>query len=91
MNRIRRFSPALLVALVALPALAQETAAAAFLGRLAGSWQGTGEVRRMAADMRMRWEAVLDGQFHRLSMDNRMIGKDGALAVFGRTRLERSQ
>jgi hypothetical protein len=77
MKFARRLSAALIVALAALPALAQDGAAAAFLGRLAGSWQGAGEVRQMAADMRMHWEPVLDGEFHRLSMENRMSGKDG--------------
>jgi hypothetical protein len=108
MKPARHFSPALIAALAALPALAQDGAAAAFLGRLAGKWQGAGEVRQMAADMRMHWEPVLDGEFHRLSMENRMTGKDGqswhfkaqayyrvlkdgALAVFGHTRLARSE
>lgn len=66
-------------------ALALATAAAggdprqstALLERLHGEWRGVGEVRRMAADMQMRWEPVLDGQFHRLSMENRMTGPDG--------------
>ncbi len=31
----------------------------------------------MAADIRMGWEAVLDGQFMRLNMENRMTGSDG--------------
>jgi hypothetical protein len=77
MKLVRRLSPAWIVALAALPALAEDTAAAAFLGRLAGRWEGAGEVRQMAADMRMHWEPVLDGEFHRLSMENRMTGKDG--------------
>ena len=72
-----RVLASLFIAMFALPAIAQESGAAAFLGRLAGAWQGTGEVRQMAADMRMSWEPVLDGQFHRLSMENRMTGKDG--------------
>ena len=71
-----RFAAALLAAL-ALPATADGPAATAFLGRLAGAWQGAGEVRQMAADMRMHWEPVLDGQFHRLSMENRMTGRNG--------------
>lgn len=61
-------------ALAGAAAAADAPATAAFLGRLAGDWQGTGEVRRMAADMRMRWEPVLDGRFHRLTMENRMSG-----------------
>ncbi|HWN07187.1 MAG TPA: hypothetical protein VNO53_08490 [Steroidobacteraceae bacterium] len=77
MSVASRFSVAVLGALLAMPALAEEPAAAAFLGRLAGAWQGTGAVRQMAADMRMRWEPVLDGEFHRLSMENRMTGQDG--------------
>ena len=31
----------------------------------------------MAADMRMHWEPVLDGQFQRLSMEDLMTGADG--------------
>ncbi len=77
MKNFGRRVAAMMLALAALPALADESPAAAFLGRLAGAWQGTGEVRQMAADMRMRWEAVLDGQFHRLSMENKMTGQDG--------------
>jgi hypothetical protein len=72
-----RILAVVLLAMLTLPAVAQESTAAAFLGKLAGAWQGTGEVRQMAADMRMTWEPVLDGQFHRLSMENQMTGKDG--------------
>jgi hypothetical protein len=72
-----RSAVAVLGALLAMPAFAEEPPAAAFFRRLAGAWQGTGEVRQMAADMRMRWEPVLDGEFHRLSMENRMSGQDG--------------
>jgi hypothetical protein len=67
----------LLLALAAPPAFAEESAASAFFGRLAGEWQGTGEVSAMAADMRMTWEPVLDGRFLRLTMDNRMTGAEG--------------
>ena len=77
MSVASRSAVAVLGAMLAMPAFAEETPAEAFLGRLAGAWQGTGEVRQMAADMRMRWEAVLDGGFHRLSMENRMTGQDG--------------
>lgn len=78
MRATMRLAAAALAALAAaLPASADEAAAAEFLGRLAGGWQGTGEVRAMAADMRMDWEPVLEGQFHRLSMENRMKGSDG--------------
>jgi hypothetical protein len=72
-----RFAAATLATLATLPSAADSAAAAEFLGRLAGGWQGTGEVRGMAADMRMEWEPVLDGRFHRLSMENRMTGGDG--------------
>jgi hypothetical protein len=47
-----RSAVAMLGALLAMPAFPEEPAAAAFLGRLAGAWEGTGEVRQMAADMR---------------------------------------
>lgn len=67
----------LLLWLALPPALAEETPASAFIEKLAGDWQGTGEVREMAAAMRMTWELVLDGQFLRLTMDNRMTGADG--------------
>ena len=53
-------------------------AAPDFAGRIAGDWRGAGEVSGMAADMRMRWETVLDGRFLRLSMENRLSGRDGA-------------
>jgi len=68
---------ALVLALAGLPTLAEAPAAAAFLERLAGEWKGAGEVSGMAADMHMRWEQVLDGKFHRLSMENLMTGQDG--------------
>jgi hypothetical protein len=74
---VRLAAAALAGLAAALPASADEAATAEFLGRLAGGWLGTGEVRAMAADMRMDWEPVLDGQFHRLSMENRMTGGDG--------------
>ena len=54
--------------------------------RLTGDWHGTGEVRAMAGDMRMHWEPVLDGQFHRLSMerpDDRRGRQDLALQGAG--------
>jgi len=69
---------ALVLALAGLPSLAEEPAALAFLHRIEGEWRGAGEVRGMAADMRMRWEPALDGKFHRLAMENRMTGQDGA-------------
>ena len=68
---------AVLATLLALPALADDSAAKDFFDRLAGAWRGAGEVNRMSADMRMQWETVLDGQFRRLSMENRMTGKSG--------------
>lgn len=64
----------LLLSLALSPACADESAASTFFGKLAGEWQGTGEVSAMAADMRMTWEPVLDGRFLRLTMDNRMTG-----------------
>lgn len=67
----------LLLAFATPSALAEESAASAFFGKLAGEWQGTGEVSAMAADMRMNWEPVLDGRFLRLTMDNRMTGTEG--------------
>ncbi len=69
---------ALALALAGLPSLAEGPAAPAFLHRIEGEWRGAGEVRGMAADMRMRWEQALDGRFHRLAMENRMTGQDGA-------------
>jgi hypothetical protein len=68
---------ALGLVLAAATAGGDSRASSALLERLHGEWHGTGEVRRMAADMRMHWEPVLDGQFHRLSMQNRMTGTDG--------------
>ncbi|MGH8204995.1 MAG: hypothetical protein ACREST_10320, partial [Steroidobacteraceae bacterium] len=77
MKFVRKMTAAVVATLLALPALADEVAAKAFFDRLAGAWQGAGEVNRMSADMRMQWETVLGGQFRRLSMENRMTGKSG--------------
>jgi hypothetical protein len=57
--------------------LADETSARSFFEKLAGEWQGKGVVNGNAAEIRMHWEPVLDGQFLRLSMENRMILPDG--------------
>ncbi|MGH8251091.1 MAG: hypothetical protein ACREVI_10430 [Steroidobacteraceae bacterium] len=62
---------------VILASNASETPAARCFGELAGSWQGTGTVNGMAADMRMTWEPALDGQFQQLTLDNRMTAADG--------------
>jgi len=78
MRRAATLVGAFVLALASLPALAKEPAAQAFLDRIEGEWRGAGEVRGMAADMRMRWEPALDGKFHRLVMENRMTGQDGA-------------
>ena len=58
MSVASRSAVAVLGAMLAMPAFAEEPSAA-------------------AADMRMRWEPVLDGEFYRLSMENRMTGQDG--------------
>ncbi|MEX1994165.1 MAG: hypothetical protein WD929_05840 [Steroidobacteraceae bacterium] len=68
---------ALALWLAAVPAMAEESPAARFFEQLAGHWQGTGEVRGMPSNQQMRWEAVLDGRFLRLSFDNRMSAPDG--------------
>jgi hypothetical protein len=69
---------ALLAALwAAAAALADAGASGRFLERLAGNWRGAGEVRQMAADMRMAWEPVLDGAFMQLTMENLMSGGEG--------------
>jgi len=68
---------AIALASAILPARADGPEALAFLQRIEGEWQGAGEVRGMAADMRMRWGPALDGKFHRLAMENRMTGQDG--------------
>ncbi|MGH8242353.1 MAG: hypothetical protein ACRETY_03285 [Steroidobacteraceae bacterium] len=83
MKFFKTTTAAVLATLLALPALADDTTAKAFFDRLAGAWQGAGEVNRMSADMRMQWETVLDGQFRRLSMENRMTGKSGESLRFG--------
>lgn len=77
MKLARQGAAALVLALACGAALAEAPAAPAFLGRLAGEWQGAGTVSGMSADMRMRWEPALDGQFHRLSMANLLTGQDG--------------
>lgn len=45
--------------------------------RLAGHWQGTGEVSGMAATLTLAFAPALGGRAHRLSFDNRMRGADG--------------
>lgn len=45
--------------------------------RLAGRWQGTGEVGGMAATPVLAFAPALGGRAHRLSFDNRMRGADG--------------
>jgi hypothetical protein len=69
---------ALLLSILTIPAaFAAENTAKDFFARLAGDWQGAGEVRGMASAQKMGWEPVLDGKFLRLSFDNRMTGDDG--------------
>jgi len=77
-----RSTAAVLALLLVLPALADDSAANAFFERLAGAWRGSGEVNRMTGDIQMQWETVLDGQFRRLSMENRMTGKNGETRHF---------
>ena len=69
---------ALLLWVVAVPAaFADSEPAESFFARLAGRWQGAGEVRGMASVQQMTWESVLDGRFMRLNFENRMTGDDG--------------
>lgn len=68
---------ALLLSIVAIPAFASGNPAQDFFARLAGDWQGAGEVRGMASAQKMSWEPALDGKFLRLSFDNRMTGEGG--------------
>src|SRR5688500_8233407 len=77
MKLAMRSMAALVLALALHAAQADEPPATAFFTKLAGHWHGKGEVRKMAADIRMHWEPVLDGQFHRLSMEDLMTGSDG--------------
>jgi hypothetical protein len=77
MRHVLRAVAAFVMAFAFQAVQADESPAAAFFTKLAGHWQGNGEVRLMAADMRMHWEPVLDGQFHRLSMEDVMTGADG--------------
>ena len=68
----------LLLWIACLPAaFAQESPAAGFFARIAGDWQGTGEVRGMASVQKMAWQPVLDGSFLRLTFDNCMTAADG--------------
>ena len=68
----------LLLWIACLPAaFAQESPAAGFFARIAGDWQGTGEVRGMASVQQMAWQPVLDGGFLRLTFDNCMTAADG--------------
>ena len=77
MRLAMRSTAALILAFALQAAQAEEPPATAFFAKLAGHWHGNGEVRKMAADMRMHWEPVLDGQFQRLSMEDLMTGTDG--------------
>jgi hypothetical protein len=53
---------ALLLSLIAIPAaFGAGNSAGDFFARLAGDWQGAGEVRGMASAQLMSWEPVLDG------------------------------
>ncbi len=58
-------------------ASAAEHPAAKTFAALAGSWQGSGETNGMASSQQMTWEVVLGGQFHRLTLANRMTDADG--------------
>ncbi|MFT3805870.1 hypothetical protein [Arenimonas sp.] len=49
---------------------------------LFGEWQGKGEVRGMSADVRLRFEATLDGQGRRLSFHNTMTDMHGKAWLF---------
>jgi len=77
-----RLACLLLAALVSGLAFADAPAAQAIFGRLAGEWRGTGDVSGMTGDMRMRWEPVLDGQFHRLTFENQLKGAGGEFWPF---------
>jgi hypothetical protein len=54
MTSLGRIAATALLALAALPVTAENRAAEAFSDKLAGTWQGQGEVRQMSADMRMQ-------------------------------------
>lgn len=53
-----------------------------FLSRLEGSWQGDGKTLGMAANMRLKWEWVLNKKFLRLSLKNEMSRPNGQKQVF---------
>jgi hypothetical protein len=83
---------ALLLSLIAIPAaFGAGNSAGDFFARLAGDWQGAGEVRGMASAQLMSWEPVLDGKFLRLSFDNRMTADDGTEWRFSAQALYRIQ
>ena len=69
---------ALVLAFALQAAHAEEPAAYGILRQAHGplAWQRR-SANSMAADMRMHWEPVLDGQFQRLSMEDQMTGADG--------------
>lgn len=59
-------------------ATAAPAPAAGVFERLAGTWQGSGEVRGMPAEPRMDWQKVFGGRFMYLEFDNRMHNAEGA-------------
>lgn len=67
----------LAILLAASPVHASEQVKADTWQALVGEWRGEGEVRGMAAAVRLRFEATLDGRGRRLSFENAMTGKDG--------------
>ena len=52
------------------------------LSRLEGSWQGDAQTLGMAANMRLKWEWVLNKKFLRLSLKNEMSTSNGQKQVF---------
>lgn len=64
------------------PAEADDARTRGFFARLAGAWQGTGEVLGMPSAQEARWEPALDAAFFRFVFNNRTTAADGKESRF---------
>jgi hypothetical protein len=64
------------------PAQADEARTRDFFARLAGEWQGAGEVLGMPSAQEARWEPALDAAFFRFLFSNRTRAADGRESRF---------
>ncbi len=88
---MRQLAACLIGFAMAASAAADESASARALNALVGDWQGEGTTSDMPSKQRLNWEPVLDGQFVRLTLDNRMTTPDGKEWHFQAQALYRAQ